>query len=139
MAQQSFSPTGRRGQRWPWDEMEMMLEHIFSPPKRLSQPALRPAVDVYETPREYIIVCDVPGMDPDLMSVTLHERTLTISGERMGMEEAGEWTCHVMERQRGVFERAVQLPTRADPAHIEAVCKNGVLRVRVPKPASDTA
>ena len=43
---------------------------------------------------------------------------------------------HVSERSYGVFLRVLQLPPGIDPNSIEASMSNGVLRIRIPKPAN---
>jgi HSP20 family protein len=43
---------------------------------------------------------------------------------------------HVSERSYGVFLRVLQLPPGIDPNSIEATMSNGVLRIRIPKPAN---
>jgi HSP20 family protein len=46
---------------------------------------------------------------------------------------------HVSERIYGVFLRVLQLPPGIDPSSIEATMSNGVLRIRIPKPANTGA
>jgi HSP20 family protein len=46
---------------------------------------------------------------------------------------------HVSERTYGVFLRVLQLPPGIDPSSIEATMSNGVLRIRIPKPANTGA
>jgi HSP20 family protein len=46
---------------------------------------------------------------------------------------------HVTERSYGVFLRVLQLPTRIDPAKVEATMHNGVLKIRIPKQARPQA
>jgi HSP20 family protein len=43
---------------------------------------------------------------------------------------------HVSERHYGMFLRVLQLPPGIDPNSIEATMSNGVLRIRIPKPAN---
>ena len=126
--------TRRRGPKWPWGEMELMLEHMFSSPKVYTRPTWRPAVDVFEREREFIIVVDVPGLDADQVDVQLQGRRLIVSGERPPTEKPGQSICHVMERSQGAFERRIHLPTPVDAERIEAKCRNGVLTIRIPKP-----
>lgn len=44
---------------------------------------------------------------------------------------------HRVERSEGSFRRTVALPEGVDPTAIECTFKDGVLAVRVPKPAND--
>jgi HSP20 family protein len=64
-------------------------------------------------------------------------------GQRQGQaaeaaEQASEKnkSYHVAERSYGVFVRVLQLPPGIDPASVQATMSNGVLRIRIPKPAN---
>ena len=46
---------------------------------------------------------------------------------------------HVSERSYGVFLRVLQLPPGIDPASVQATMSNGVLRIKIPKPAQSEA
>src|SRR5687768_15445120 len=53
-----------------------------------------PAVDVYENHDILIVKAELPGMKKDEIQISLHEETLTISGERKSErteEEDGVW------------------------------------------------
>lgn len=122
------------GRLWPWGEMELMLEHMFSCPRTHPPRSWRPDIDVFETEVEYVILVDVPGLDAERIDLRLEGRTLTLVGERPPALSVGGF-CHVQERPSGRFERRVTLPAPVDPSHIEARCKDGVLEVRIPKSA----
>jgi HSP20 family protein len=46
---------------------------------------------------------------------------------------------HMTERSYGIFYRAFQLPVGIDPASVEATMSNGVLKIKIPKPAHTDA
>ena len=58
---------------------------------------------------------------------------MTISGEKKQEEEKKEKGYYHMERSYGSFRRDLTLVNEVDPAKIEAICKDGVLTVTVPK------
>jgi len=58
---------------------------------------------------------------------------LTISGEKKLSEEKKEKGFYHMESTYGSFRRELTLPTDVDPAKIDAVCKDGVLSITLPK------
>ena len=41
-----------------------------------------PAVDISETPKEYLIKAELPGVKKEEVKVTVHNGVLTMSGER---------------------------------------------------------
>jgi HSP20 family protein len=68
-----------------------------------------------------------------------HGNTLTISGEKKeAKEEQGDGFYHV-ESSCGSFRREVMLPTDVDESKIEAVCKEGVLSITLPKAEKNKA
>jgi len=93
-----------------------------------------PAVDLHETPEDYTVEMDLPGVNPKDLKIELLEGLLTIKGERKSERPANSGTtAHRLERNAGTFERAFRLPGRVDPGQVKASYKDGVLIVRVPK------
>jgi Molecular chaperone (small heat shock protein) len=93
----------------------------------------RPAVDIKEEPNRFVILADLPGVDPKDIEITMEKGVLTIKGERSSeMDEAREG-CRRVERVRGTFYRRFSLPDTADAEHIEAKGNNGVLEIVLPK------
>lgn len=50
-------------------------------------------------------------------------------------EQRRQHNYHLMERAVGVFQRQLRLPFRVDPSRVNATFQNGVLHVRIEKPA----
>jgi HSP20 family protein len=88
-----------------------------------------PAADFYETEKEYSIIVDLPGIERDLLEISLDDNRLSIRGERVFENEGG----HRVERPRGRFMRKFGVPATVDQKAIAAEYKDGVLRVRLPK------
>ncbi len=101
--------------------------------RAFSRNAWVPALDVRETDDRFELSVDLPGIEPDAVTVNFEDGTLSISGKReFSNEDAGE-TWHRIERGFGAFARQVRLPRTADPERIEASFDRGVLTVTVPK------
>lgn len=97
--------------------------------------AVVPDMDVTETPEQFCIEAELPGVDEKDVSVTLHDGVLTLHGEKkMAREEKNE-NCHLSERSFGSFTRQIRLPETADDAKIEAKFQNGLLKIEIPKRA----
>ena len=92
-----------------------------------------PAVDVQETPEEFVFHVDLPGVQQKDVKVSLMGDTLTIRGERKAEQATQNGSHHRLERVYGTFERSFTLgaPVRNDK--VKAQVKDGVLEVRVPK------
>jgi HSP20 family protein len=91
-----------------------------------------PLVDVHETEEEYLVKVDLPGVKADDVNVEVNENVLSISGSRVA-EETGQ--AQLVERPYGSFVRTLTLPQGVDSDSIEAGYQDGVLELRIPKPA----
>jgi len=92
-----------------------------------------PLVDIVEDDKEYLIKAELPEVDKNDVKVTLERGVLTISGERKAETEEKGKKYHRIERSYGSFVRRFTLPDDADPNHVTADFKSGVLHVRVQK------
>ncbi len=92
-----------------------------------------PAVDIREHDDRYVLLVDVPGVDPKEMEITVGNGTLTIKGRR-GHEdfEAGRGLHHV-ERRHGDFCRSFVLPDTTDADRVSGSQRHGVVEIVVPK------
>jgi HSP20 family protein len=94
--------------------------------------AWAPPVDIVETDDAWVVEAELPGVDPDDVSVEVRDSELSISGEIKERERAG--ILRRRTRRVGAFDFQVTLPGQADTEHVEATLRDGVLTVRVPKP-----
>lgn len=130
--------TPMRGLRLFDDDIERWFESFFPPAMRgfgTAEGQWSPAVDLTETPDEYIVKAELPGMKQDDIDVTLIDQTLTVSGEKKVEKEEKEKDYHRVERYFGKFQRSFHLPLRVDSEKIKATYKDGVLEVNLPKSA----
>ena len=93
----------------------------------------RPAVDIREENDRFVIIADLPGVDPKDIEITMEKGVLTLKGERSSDKEETHEGYKRVERVRGTFYRRFSLPDSADADHIEAHGKNGVLEIVLPK------
>ncbi len=97
-----------------------------------------PRVDIREEDKRFMILADVPGVDPSEIEVSMDKSILTIKGERkVDSEEAGGKLTR-QERVYGTFHRRFALPESADAESISAHGKHGVLEISIPKKAETT-
>lgn len=97
------------------------------------------AGEVEETDKEIIVRVEVPGMEKEDCRITIEDNLLKLSGEKRFARESHGSTYHVMERAYGSFQRTIPLPRHVDIDKAEATYRNGVLNIRLPKMASETA
>ncbi|MGE0371293.1 MAG: Hsp20/alpha crystallin family protein [Gammaproteobacteria bacterium] len=91
-----------------------------------------PAVDIVENNEAYVLLVDVPGVDPEGIDIQMENGALTIKGERATVPAERESFKRV-ERPSGTFHRRFNLPEAADADRIAAKCRNGVLEISIPK------
>jgi HSP20 family protein len=92
-----------------------------------------PAMDIAENDKEITIRMDAPGMERKDLKVEINDGALVISGERKyeQKDQHDDYLC--LERGYGSFMRSFVLPDYIDQAHINAECKNGLLKVHLAK------
>lgn len=126
----------RAGDPWGFDQLRREMDALFS--RFAGEPSggrgVFPAVNLYETPDAYILTAELPGLEPSDIQVSIEGSAVTVYGERRidyGSRE--DTSLHRRERQVGSFRRAFELPAAIDADKVEAVHRNGVLMLRLPK------
>jgi HSP20 family molecular chaperone IbpA len=97
-----------------------------------------PPTDIYETKDGILMFLDMPGADPSSLDVTVEGHDLSISAQ-VTPSSADGYTPVYAEYQEGNFERAFTLSDQVDGERIEAVFKDGVLQLKLPKVAQSPA
>lgn len=97
-----------------------------------------PLVDIKEEADRFVLLADIPGVDPQDIDVQMDKGLLTIKGERTleGKTESERFSR--TERVHGVFHRRFALPDSADAERITASGRNGVLQITIPKKPETT-
>jgi HSP20 family protein len=121
-----------------WREMDELMGEAFPelgwPRGPGSQSAFAPRVDVYycdrERPRAVVLV-ELPGVDPEAVSLEISGRELIVSGERATHERSGR-VYQQMEIEAGPFRRAIELGAEVVAEEAQASYADGILRVELP-------
>ncbi len=116
------------------NELSRLMNGLFEGTGRPTQSWV-PALDAWETESEVVYGFDLPGIPQDTISVVVEDGTLTVSAERTRSSELTEGSFHRAERRYGSFARSVGLPQGVAEDAIKATYTDGVLEIRVPKPA----
>jgi HSP20 family protein len=88
-------------------------------------------LDAYRDGDRFLVVLDIPGIDPATIELTVEKNVLSISAERRWERTEGVEVV-VAERPQGSFSRQLFLGEGLDPDGIQATYDNGVLTVTVP-------
>jgi HSP20 family protein len=92
-----------------------------------------PALDLYQSNDNVIALVELPGMRKEDIEISLHDGTLTISGERKRENSSNDDKAERTERYVGTFRRSIALPTRVDAGKVSATYRDGILTVTLPK------
>jgi HSP20 family protein len=98
----------------------------------------QPAVDIFETPEELVLVADMPGVPPDGIDVHLEGDQLSVQGRVRSEDYEGLKPLHVEYGVGGYFRRFT-LGEMVDRENIKAQMSNGVLVLKLPKAARHKA
>lgn len=123
-----------------WSNLRDELNSFFDMPSwssfdRTSQlfTGWSPALDLYESGDNIAAVVELPGMRKEDIEISLHDGTLTISGERKRETSSNGEKAERTERYIGTFRRSIALPTRLDANKVSAAYRDGILTVTLPK------
>jgi HSP20 family protein len=134
----------RNGLADPFQEFETLQEEInrlftiarAPEPQGIFERAFSPAVDVIENAEGFEVLCDVPGIQIEDIEISIAGSVLTLKGEKKPAAHDGNGADRFRgEMREGRFQRTLQLPLAVDPERVEAVLKDGVLRIVLPKHA----
>jgi HSP20 family molecular chaperone IbpA len=95
-------------------------------------PTFTPPADIVETKDAVIMLLDMPGAEPDSLSVALEKQELRISARSTSSAPEGYTLMHT-EYRDGNYERAFTLSDQVDSERVDAVFKDGVLRLTLAK------
>lgn len=152
MANRDLTPWGRGGltplARDPFTsfrrEMDRLFDDFFTPVPDEGRSfaagqgpgqgaALRPSIDVDETPQAYTVTAELPGLAEKDIEVELRDNALVISGEKRSERNEEDGGRRWSERSFGRFERVIPFDAEVDADKVQAACRNGVLTVTLPK------
>ena len=92
-----------------------------------------PAADIVELEKEYLIKVDLPDVKREDVQVHAQEGDIVIKGIRKFERDVKDAKILRREVYYGEFERVFTLPDNVEVNAIKAECKDGVLRVHLPK------
>jgi len=90
-------------------------------------------IDVYQTETEIVIKSTIAGVKPEDLDVSISNDMLTIKGDRKNEEVVEDNNFYYRECYWGSFSRSVVLPMDVLAEKIDAMLKNGILTIRLPK------
>jgi len=92
-----------------------------------------PRVDIREKGDLIVLQAEVPGVDRDSLHLETKDGVLTLKGEKHREHTEEKEGVYRSERVYGSFVRQFVLPDEVDGDKIDAVYKDGVLTITLPK------
>jgi len=120
----------------PFREFDELLTRLHRPASATrggTAEAWAPLVDISETPKEYLVKADLPGVRKEDLKVDVDNGVLTVSGERKSEQEDKDARLHRIERSFGAYSRSFSVPEDVLEEGITAECKDGILVIHLPK------
>ena len=102
-------------------------------PAMQEAPSFTPRVDVSESDEAYTVRADLPGIEEKDIQISLEEGVLSIQGKLESEQEEERKGLRYVERAKGAFHRAIELPAELDETKVTASYRQGVLTVTLPK------
>jgi HSP20 family protein len=95
--------------------------------------AVVPALDLFTTPEAVVAKVALPGVKPADVDISIVDDFVTIKGSFTEEKETKESGYVQKELSTGTFERSFSTPTAIKPEKAEAVFKDGLLTLTLPK------
>lgn len=98
-----------------------------------------PTAELHETDKDVTIRVELAGVDQKDIDIEVIDDVIAISGEKKAESEKKDGDRVRTERRYGSFYRSFTLPFVIDDKAVDARFENGVLTVRLAKPAAAAA
>jgi len=104
-------------------------DRFYSP----SHDSLYPVVDVNEDDDTYHFQIELPGLTKEDVKISFKDDVLLVAGEKKAEENEENKNYRYTERRFGKFQRAFRINSDVIVDKIDAIFKDGVLMIDLPK------
>jgi HSP20 family protein len=91
-----------------------------------------PRTNLYDSGGQMKLIAEIPGISKEELSIRIQGNYLELSGTRKTDSPKG-YKAHRVERGTSSFTRSFTLPAEVDAERVEAVLKEGILTLVLPK------
>ena len=91
-----------------------------------------PRTDIYEMGDDIILELDMPGINENAIEITLEKNILNVKGYAH-IDDQDDYSLALAEYEIGDYERNFKLSDAVAKDNIDALYKDGVLRLTLPK------
>lgn len=114
----------------PFRDLDRLAERMLGSAADMTQSMRAMPMDLYRKGDQFVLRCDLPGVDAGSIDIGVDGRILTIRAERSGPDEEVEWLTQ--ERGSGTFVRQLTLGDGLDLDNVDASYTDGVLTLTLP-------
>ena len=100
--------------------------------KFFNEPAIAPAIDIYEEENSYFLNAEMPGLTKEDLKIKVEEDNLLIMG-KSNSEEDSDKNYIIKESCSGNYFRKIKISDQIDSENISASYENGKLFIELPK------
>ena len=111
------------------DEGDVSRQEADAAPRRVT---LTPAVDIFEDAHAITLLADLPGVPREKLDIKVHDGSLTIEGESVVPVPPNLALSHA-EVRAPYFSRRFAVSDDFETSKIEALLKDGVLKLTIPR------
>jgi HSP20 family protein len=116
----------------PFRDIDRLAEQVLSQAGSATRVPRFMPMDVYREGDHFVLLVDLPGVDPGSIDVNVDNGMLSIRAERSGPDGGDGLDWILSERSTGAYLRQLTLGDGVDTERIEATYDAGVLRVSIP-------
>lgn len=123
----------KRSERKFENMFDRINREFYSPDIFKSENGFTPKIEIKESDNNILLCAEIPGIDEKDIQVTLKNKSLILEGEKTSERKKETKGFSRSEFNYGNFYRSIPLNSEIDPGHVEAIYKNGILRVTLKK------
>ena len=118
--------------------LQDFLDHAFGAERaniRAQSGTAFPVINVGSTPETVEVMAMAPGLDASRLELTIDRGLLIIAGQRPPVTppQGDRVSVYTQERFSGTFRRVISLPADVDPTKVDAIYREGILRITLHK------
>ncbi|HET7225854.1 MAG TPA: Hsp20/alpha crystallin family protein [Candidatus Eisenbacteria bacterium] len=122
----------------PYEKLQREIVHLVRglvyhrhPATHFSETLWAPAADLVVGRHGARVLLELAGVGREHVRVTLKGRVIEVNGRRHPPQEPPHAHYHRAEIYFGPFQRVIELPWEADPEHVTAMFRDGLLELRL--------
>lgn len=114
--------------------LQREMNRLFDASPAVNRTVRHPLLNVSSDKDGILVTAELPGVDPQVLEITLDKARLTLRGKvNDGAPEGEGVVCHRKERPAGEFVRTIALPFEVEEAKVLAKYDKGVLAITLPR------